>query len=134
MDLTSAQSFSEANWPIMLLWERINHAYTSDSPPRNWGIQKGDCGFQMWFFTSHNEKYFVVWDSFRSYWRVKTPFGYTLNFIGPLFIDKSCKGLHVPPLFTVNVSDTDVLKPTQSAIVKEQLLKITSYVSKNYVI
>lgn len=127
-------SLSEAYWPIMLIWERINHAYTSDSPPTNWGVQKEDCGFHTWVFNSNNEKYFVVWDRFYSYWRVRTPFGIKLHFIGPLFIDKSCQGLHVPPSFTVIVSDTDVLKPAKCSKVKEQMLKISYFVSKSGII
>lgn len=115
--------FKEARWPLMMIWERINHAYTSDSPPENFGIQRDNCGFQNWTFTSHNEKYVVVWDTDRSYWKVNTPFVTCHYFIGPLFIDKSGNGLKVPP-FTVIESDSVLLVPALPSRVKEKMSKI----------
>lgn len=121
--------YNEACWPIMIIWERINHAYTSDSPPVNWGLHKQNCGFQYWIFNSSNECYSVVWDTHRSYWKVKTPFGPCLYFIGPLFFDKSGKGLQVPPLGSVIASDIDILMPATPAKVKRKMLKIARYVA-----
>lgn len=115
--------FKESCWPLRMIWERIHHAYTSDSPPKTFGIQKDNCGFQNWTFTSQNEKYTVVWDTDLSYWKVNTPFMMCLYFIAPLFIDKSGKGLQIPP-FTVISSETDVLIPVLPSMVKEQMSKI----------
>lgn len=121
--------YNEACWPITMIWERINHAYTSDSRPINWGFQKQNCGFQYWIFNSYIESYSVVWDTNRSYWKVKTPFGPCLFFIGPLFIDKSGKGLQVPPLGSVTESDLDVLMPAFPSMVKKKMQKIARFVA-----
>lgn len=131
MDIDVVQTYKESCWPIMLIWERINQAYTSDSPPTDWGLQKGEFGFQSWIF-SNTERYTVVWDKGRSYWKVNSPFETHLYFIGPLFIDKSRKGLHVPPLLTVINSDKATLFPANPARVSEKLVKIAKYVFKPF--
>ncbi|KAG8559090.1 hypothetical protein GDO81_017236 [Engystomops pustulosus] len=128
MDISSMPEFQEACWPIMMIWERINHAYASDSPPKHFGLKKKNYGFKYWVFNSHKESYSVVWDSNRSYWKVKAPFGPCLFFIGPGFIDKSGNGLRVPPMLSVLISDTDVLMPASPTKVKTRMLKITRYV------
>ncbi|KAG9466275.1 hypothetical protein GDO78_016883 [Eleutherodactylus coqui] len=121
MELTCSKDFHEACFPMTIIWERITHAYTSDSPPQAWGLQVGGYGCQSWFINP-GEKYVVFWDTFRSYWELKTPFGPVLHFTGPLFLDKSRKGLHIPP--SLCVSSTDILTPASSDMVCEQMAKI----------
>lgn len=130
MEPEIVSAYNEATLPLSLIWERINHAYSSDSPPTNWGLQKGTCGFQSWFFCSHNEKYTVVWDNNRSYWKVNTPFESLLFFIGPLFINHSRDGLHVPPIFNVTQSEKDILKPASAPRVAEKMVEIVRYIHK----
>ncbi|KAG9461093.1 hypothetical protein GDO78_018150 [Eleutherodactylus coqui] len=122
--------FKEACWPAMMIWERINHAYTSDSPPWHWGYQKGNYGFLYWVFTSQTESYTVAWDSLRSYWKVKTPFGPSLFLIGPPFIGKSGSESQAAPQFSVSISETDVLMPASPLKVNERMLKIARFVLK----
>ncbi|KAG8559091.1 hypothetical protein GDO81_017237 [Engystomops pustulosus] len=112
----------------MMIWERINHAYSSDSTPLSHGLQKGDYGFQNWILSSSDEGYSVAWDTYHSYWKVKVPFGPLLCFLGPLFIDKSENGLWAPPLQSVTISDTDVLIPASPSKVNQKILKITNFV------
>ncbi|KAG9466276.1 hypothetical protein GDO78_016884 [Eleutherodactylus coqui] len=131
-DDSAMPMFKDSCWPLKMIWERLIHAYTSDTPPKEWGLQKDDCGFQNWTFNSHNEKYTVLWDNDRSYWKVNTPFGPCLFFIGPLFIDKTRKGLKVPPLFTVIDSENDFLIPAHPLKVKERMSQITHFVVKPY--
>lgn len=133
METDIVQANEEACWPVMLIWERITQAYTSDSPPAGWGLQKGEFGFQSWIFSSNNERFTVVWDKDCSYWKVNSPFEKnTLFFVGPLFIDKSRTGLLVPPLFTVLNSDKDLLIPANPVKVSDKHAQIAQYLFKPF--
>ncbi|KAG9467609.1 hypothetical protein GDO78_014622 [Eleutherodactylus coqui] len=128
INMTTMPEFKEACWPARMIWERINHAYTSDSPPRHWRYQKGDYGIQNWTFSSQTESYTVAWDPFLSYWKVKTPFGPSLFLIGPLFISKPGNRFQVSPQFSVSISETDVLMPALPLKVKNKMQTITCFV------